>query len=61
MEIMQKLGSFEIHIDRFLTLREANGNVYEVTLYVKSLEYLNKIFLELNKLSYVDKVERLMR
>lgn len=61
MEIMQKLGVFEVHIDRFLTLREADETVYEVTLYVKSLEYLEKIFLELKKLSYVDSVERLMR
>ena len=61
MEIMQKLGMFEVHINRFITLREDDETIYEVTLFVKDLFYLEKIFLELKKLSYVINVERLMR
>jgi len=61
MEIMQKLGMFEVHINRFITLRDDNETVYEVVLFVRDLDYLEKIFLELKKLSYVVEVERLMR
>lgn len=61
MEMMQKLSSFDIHIDRFLTLHEGKEIIYEITLYIKNLEYLNKVFTELEKLPYVVKVERLMR
>ena len=61
MEMMQKLSMFDIHVDRFLSLYDKNEIVYEVTLYVRSLEYLEKVFRELEKLSYVTKIERLMR
>lgn len=61
MEIMQKLSILDIHIDRFLTLHDANDTIYEITLYVKNTEYLEKVFRELQKLSYVTKIERLMR
>lgn len=61
MEIMQKLSTFDIHIDRFVTLHENNYFGYEVTLYVKDLEYLEKVVRELEKLSYITKIERLSR
>ena len=61
MEMMQKLSMFDIHVDRFLTMREGNEVIYEVTLYVRNIEYLEKVFRELEKLSYVTKVERLVR
>ncbi len=61
MEMMQKLSMFDIHVDRFLTMREGDEVIYEVTLYVRNIEYLEKVFRELEKLSYVTKVERLVR
>jgi len=61
MEMMQKLSVFDIHIDRFLTLYDKDSITYEITLYVRSLEYLEKVFKELEKLAYVNKIERLMR
>ena len=61
MEIMQKLSIFDIHVERFLTLHEGADTIYEITLYVKNLEYLEKVYRELEKLSYVTKTERLMR
>lgn len=61
MEMMQKLSIFDIHIDRFFTLHEGKDTIYEVTLYVRDLEYLEKVSKELEKLAYVTKIERLMR
>ena len=61
MEMMQKLSIFDIHIDRFFTLHEGKDTIYEVTLYVRDLEYLEKVSKELKKLAYVTKIERLMR
>ena len=52
---------FDIHIERFITLRQKDEMIYEVDLFVKSLEYLNKVFREIEKLSYITKIERLMR
>lgn len=61
IEVIQKLGMFDVHIERFITLREKNEMIYEVNLYIKNLEYLEKVFTEIVKLSYVTKIERLMR
>lgn len=61
MEIMQKLSIFDLHVDRFLTIHEKIGIAYEVTMYVKDLTYLQKVVTELEKLSYVSKIERLSR
>lgn len=61
MELMQKLSMFDIHIDRFLTIYDKKEINYEVTLYIRNTEYLEKVYKELEKLSYVTKIERLMR
>lgn len=61
IEVIQKLGMFDIHIERFITLRQKEEMIYEVDLFVKNIDYLNKVFREIEKLSYVTKVERLMR
>lgn len=61
MEMMQKLSTFDIRVDRFLTLYEGENIVYEVTLYVRNLEYLTKVSKELEKLVYITEIERLMR
>ena len=61
MEVLQKLNMFDIHVDRFITIRSKEETLYEVVLYVKTLEYLEKVFKELEKLSYITKIERVMR
>lgn len=61
IEMMQKLSMFDIHIDSFLTIRQSDEIIYEVSMYIKDSEYLEKLFLEIQKLNYVVKVERLMR
>lgn len=61
LEVIQKLSMFEIHIERFLTLHQKEKMAYEVDLFVRNLDSLNKVLLELQKLSYVEKVVRLMK
>ena len=61
LEMIQKMSMFDIRIDRFLTMHDKDDTIYEITLYVQNLECLEKIFKELEKLSYVIKIERLIR
>ena len=61
MEVAQKLSIFNVLIDKINTINKVDQFVYEIDLYVKDLEHLNKILMEVNKLSFVDRVERLMR
>ncbi len=61
LEMMQKLSMFDVHVERFITIHQKDQMIYEVDLYVNSLEHLEKIFQELKKISYIKKVERLMR
>ena len=61
VEMIQKMSQFDIHVDKFVTASKSEETVYEIDLYLRNKDYLDKIFLELNKLSYVLKVERLFR
>ncbi|MDD6223473.1 MAG: hypothetical protein PUB18_00540, partial [bacterium] len=61
LEMLQRLGSFNVYVDKFMTVTRGVDTVYEVTLFVKNLEQLDKVFLELQKLPYVAKTERLMK
>ena len=61
LEMLQKLSMFDIHINKFITVSNNQEAVDEADLYVKDLEHLNKVFIELQKLPYVIKIERLMK
>lgn len=60
-EMIQKLSMFDVHIDKFITVSRSENTVYEADLYVKNLEHLEKVLLELQKLPYVIKIERLIK
>ncbi len=61
LEMLQKLSMFDIHVDRFVTIGRGEDTVYETDLYVRNLDHLEKVFIELEKLPYVTRVERLMK
>ena len=61
LEMLQKMNMLDVGVDKFITMNRGEDTVYEVDLFVRNVEQLEKVFLELNKLPYVTKVERLMR
>ena len=60
-DIVQKTAMMNINIDGIRTIGKDKGIIYSIDVVVRDLEHLNKLLLEYSKLSYVDKVERLMR
>ena len=61
LEIMQKASTSNISIDNIKTLSKTDFVVYEVDLWVLSLERLNNFIRDINQLGYVETVERIMR
>ena len=61
MDLMQALAVQGISLDSFKTLNKNLNILYEVSCYVTSVESIDKIIMNLTKLSYVEKVEREMR
>ena len=61
LEIMQKASTSNISIDNIKTLSRTDNVVYEVDLWVNSLERLNNYIRDLNALDYIENVERVMR
>ena len=61
VDIIQKLSMLNVNVSGFITLNRDKEEVYEIDMYVSDIEHLEKAFTELNKLSYVTKVERVMR
>ena len=61
LEMLQKINMQDASIDKFVTMSKGDDTVYEADLYVKSLSHLLRVFSELDKLSYVTRIEMLMK
>lgn len=61
LEIIKKIGNFDVNIENFTTISKTDNFVYEIDLVVTSLEQLNKILTEVSKLNYITKIERIFR
>ena len=60
-ELVQKISMMNISIEGIKSTVKQDESTYEVGVYVRNLEHLNKLLLDLNKLTYISKIERLMR
>ena len=60
-EIVQKTTMMNINISSIRMANKDQELIYELEVYVKNVEQLDKLILGLNKLSYVYKIERMMR
>lgn len=61
LEIMQKASTSNISIDSMHTHRKVDEVVYEVDIWVRDLEHLNKFIRDLENMTYVEKVERIIQ
>jgi len=61
LDILQKVNVFDVNIESFRTIPRVETTIYEVNMYVKSLDHLSNIIKELDKLEYVTKIERAIR
>ena len=61
VDLVQKISMQDINIERINMIFQKEVAVYEVTVYVSGLKQLNNLLLQLDKISYIDKVERLIR
>ena len=61
LEIMQKASVSNISIDNIKTLSKTDIVIYEIDLWVRSLERLNNFIRDLNQLNYVISIERVMK
>ena len=61
LEIMQKASVSGISIDNIKTLEKGDTTIYEVDLWVKSLEHLENFCRDINILKYVIDVKRIMK
>ena len=51
----------DIHIIRMISFNDEKELVYELDIDVRNVEHLEKAFVELKKLTYIVKVERVIR
>ena len=61
LEIMQKASVSNISIDNIKTLSRTDIVIYEIDLWVKTLDRLNNFMRDINGLNYVISVERVMK
>ncbi len=61
LEIMQHTSMQDAPSDRVVTINKSGNAIYELDLYVRSVDHLNKVIQDLKKLRYITKVERIIR
>lgn len=61
LDLMQTVSMLNVNVDSMNTVNKVDKITYEINCYVTGLEQLNKVILGLEKSSYVEKVERVMR
>ena len=60
-DIVQAAAAIGIVVENVNLLYKSNNNVYSVDVLVKDLETMEKFMVDLNKLKYVNDVERIMK
>ena len=61
LNIITKAASDNITIDSVFTISKGEYKIYTMTVLVENVDKLNKFIVDLSSLSYVNKVERLMK
>ena len=61
LDLIQICSKFDVSLDGIKVINRTINYTYEASLYCKSLEQLEKLVLNINKCSYIIKVERVMR
>ena len=61
LDIVQSVSMSNVSVDGIRIVNKGDKSMYEVDCYVTGLDQLNKLLLNLEKHSYVEKVERAMR
>ena len=60
-DLIQAISLFNVSVDGVKTLSQTEKTIYEVNCYVTGTEQLEKIILGLEKLPYIEKIERAFR
>jgi len=61
LDIIQKTSMLDIPVDSIHTINKVGEVIYELKVYVRNLEHLNKLLLEISKQPYIEKIERIQR
>ena len=58
---MQKASTSGINIDSMRTNRKLDETIYDVDIWVRDLEHLNNFIRDLENMSYIEKVVRIIK
>jgi len=61
VDLVSEVSMLNINIEGINMISKIDNIVYELTIYVTGLKQINELLLKLDKITYIDKVERLMR
>ncbi len=61
IELMQSISLLNVSIDEVKMINKIDNISYEISCYVTGIDQLNKVILAINKNTYVDRVERIIR
>lgn len=61
LDLMQSISMQNVSVDEIKVISKVDNIMYEVGCYVTGLDQLNKVIMNLNKMDFVDRIERVIR
>ncbi|MEG1900542.1 MAG: bifunctional (p)ppGpp synthetase/guanosine-3',5'-bis(diphosphate) 3'-pyrophosphohydrolase [Bacilli bacterium] len=61
LEIVKKISIFNINVEKINTINKQDNVIYELDLYIKDKELLDKMIVGLEKLNFIEKIERIIQ
>ena len=61
LDLMQSISMQNVSVDEIKVISKVDNIMYEVGCYLTGLDQLNKVIMNLNKMDFVDRIERVMR
>ena len=61
LDLVQIISMMNISVEGVKALDKGNKTIYQLDCYVKDLEQLSKVIMNIEKHAYIEKVERAMR
>ena len=59
--LMQSVSMLNVSVDEIKTITRGDNPIYEISCYVTGTDQLSKVITAINKNTFVDKIERVIR
>ena len=61
LDLIQKMSLLDVQADNVISRNRGDDAIYEMDVYVRDINHVSRLILDLEKLPYILKVERIIK